>query len=138
MAEDEWKTEKEGAQEQFRGLLATFRNLYSFLSQIIPYQDSDLEKLYAFTRFLLSKLPKRVLGPQYKFDDEVALQCYRLEKISDGAIELTAGAPDLRTQPVGGTTPLHRGRLPDDQQQRQRADAPPPSHRSEELFVLGQ
>ncbi len=91
MTEEEWETEKKDAQEQFRGLLATYRNLYSFLSQIIPYQDSDLEKLYAYARFLLRKLPKRTLGPQYKFDDEVALKFYRLEKISDGAIELHAG-----------------------------------------------
>ena len=34
-----------------------FRNLYSFLSQVIPFQDSDLEKLYSYVRFLLTKLP---------------------------------------------------------------------------------
>jgi len=32
--------------ELFRGKLNAFKNLYVFLSQIIPYQDSDLEKLY--------------------------------------------------------------------------------------------
>lgn len=31
--------------EQFRGQLTAYRNLYAFLSQIIPYQDSDLERL---------------------------------------------------------------------------------------------
>ena len=49
--------------EEFRSLLQTFRNLYSFLSQVIPYQDSDLEKLYTYARFLLSKLPRRRSGP---------------------------------------------------------------------------
>src|SRR5208337_95283 len=33
----------ENAAELWRGKLAAFRNLYSFLSQVIPYQDSDLE-----------------------------------------------------------------------------------------------
>lgn len=82
-------TEEE--QEEFRGLLLTFRNLYSFLSQIIPFQDSDLEKLYTYTRFLLAKLPRRSAGPQYHFDDEVTLKFYRLQKISEGTIELPTG-----------------------------------------------
>ena len=38
-------TEEEEA-ELWRGKLQAFRNLYGFLSQVIPYQDSDLEKLY--------------------------------------------------------------------------------------------
>jgi type I restriction enzyme, R subunit len=77
--------------EEFRGLLITFRNLYSFLSQVIPYQDSDLEKLYTYARFLLSKLPRRTAGPKYNFDDEVSLKFYRLQKISEGTIELEPG-----------------------------------------------
>ena len=31
--------------ELWRGKLQAFRNLYGFLSQVIPYQDSDLEAL---------------------------------------------------------------------------------------------
>jgi type I restriction enzyme R subunit len=53
----------EEAAELWRGKLAAFRNLYAFLSQIIPYQDSDLERLYTFLRHLSSKLPKRRSGP---------------------------------------------------------------------------
>lgn len=79
-------------QEEFRNTLTAYRNLYGFLSQVIPFQDSDLEKLYAFVRFLINKLPKRK-GPQYDFDDDVQLKYYRLEKISDGAIPLQAGKP---------------------------------------------
>jgi len=81
----------EDAQDEFRALLGTFRNLYSFLSQIIPFQDTDLEKLYSFVRFLLSKLPPRSTGPRYQFDDEVTLKFYRLQKIHDGTIQLQAG-----------------------------------------------
>ena len=38
--------------EEFRGRLMAFRNLYAFLCQVIPYGDSDLEKLYSYVRFL--------------------------------------------------------------------------------------
>jgi type I restriction enzyme R subunit len=77
--------------ELWRGKVIAFRNLYAFLSQIIPYQDSDLERLYTFIRHLLRKLPRRRSGPAYQFDDDVRLEYYRLQKISEGSISLTDG-----------------------------------------------
>jgi len=77
--------------EEFRKVLVAYRNLYAFLSQIIPFQDSDLEKLYSYIRFLLIKLPRLGTGDSYNLDDEVALEYYKLQKISEGAIELKAG-----------------------------------------------
>ena len=43
--------------EEWRGKVQAFRNLYGFLSQVIPYQDSELERLYIFLRHLAVKLP---------------------------------------------------------------------------------
>lgn len=77
--------------ELWRGKVQAFRNLYGFLSQVIPYQDSDLERLYVFLRHLAAKLPRRKSGPAYQFDDEVRLEYYRLQKISEGSISLQAG-----------------------------------------------
>jgi type I restriction enzyme R subunit len=86
-----WKQREEEEAELWRGKLNAFRNLYAFLSQIIPYQDSDLEQLYTFLRYLMPKLPRRTSGPQYTFDDDVRLKYYRLQKISEGSIDLTDG-----------------------------------------------
>ena len=83
-------TEEEQA-ELWRGKLQAFRNLYGFLSQVIPYQDSDLEKLFTYLRHLALKLPKRKNGPGYQFDEEVELDYYRLQKISEGSISLNEG-----------------------------------------------
>lgn len=83
----------EAEAELWRGKLQAFRNLYAFLSQVIPYQDSDLEELYTYLRHLAAKLPKRGTGPGYHFDDEVRLEYYRLQKISEGSISLKEGAP---------------------------------------------
>ncbi|MDY6912748.1 MAG: type I restriction endonuclease subunit R, partial [Chloroflexota bacterium] len=91
---------EEEQQEEFKGLLFDFRNLYSFLSQVIPYQDSDLEKLYTYTRFLLLKLPKRTSGLRYHFDEEVALKYYRLQKISEGRIILEPDEGGVVTGPT--------------------------------------
>jgi type I restriction enzyme R subunit len=78
--------------ELWRGKLIAFKNLYAFLSQVIPYQDTDLEKTYTFLRHLSNKLPKRRGGDRYHFDDEVRLEYYRLQKIAEGSIGLKEGA----------------------------------------------
>ncbi len=96
----------EDDQEVFRSLLLSFRNLYGFLSQIIPYQDSELEKLYTYLRFLHSKLPPGKGGPVYTFDDEVKLKYYRLQKISEGSITLNEG----EVKPLKGPTEVGTGK----------------------------
>jgi type I restriction enzyme, R subunit len=74
--------------ELWRRKLTAFRNLYSFLSQIIPYQDSDLEQLYIFLRHLSPKLLRHSNEDQYDFDSDIQLEYYRLQKISEGSIHL--------------------------------------------------
>jgi type I restriction enzyme, R subunit len=86
-----FKNLEESDQEEFRKVLVAYRNLYAFLSQVIPFQDSDLEKLHSYIRFLLKKLPRRNSGPEIIIDDDVALQYYRLERISEISIELQPG-----------------------------------------------
>ena len=93
--------------EEFRETLVAYRNLYAFMSQIIPFQDTDLEKLYSYVRFLLTKLPKD-RGPVYSFDDDVALKYYRLQKIGEGSISLESGKPEPVSGPVSvGTGAVH-------------------------------
>ena len=85
------RQEEEEEAEDWRGKMYAFLSLYGFLSQVIPYQDSDLERLYVFLRHLATKLPRRGSGPAYQFDDEVRLEYYRLQKISEGSISLRDG-----------------------------------------------
>lgn len=99
-AVESFKLLEDADKELFKGQVISFRNLYMFLSQIIPYQDSSLEKLYTYLRFLIAKLPRRSEGATYQLDDDVALQYYRLQKISEGSIDLTEGEAD----PLKGPT----------------------------------
>jgi len=105
------QTENEDEAELWRGKLQSFCSLYGFLSQVIPYQDSDLEKLYIFLRHLGSKLPRRKSGPAYHFDDEVRLEYYRLQKISEGSISLRDGI----AKPLDGPTEVGSGKLHEDE-----------------------
>jgi len=96
------------AADEFRKSLVAYRNLYAFLAQVMPFQDADLEKLYSYVRFLLSKLPSGPRGPVYDFDDEVKLEYYRLQKMTEGAIELEKGKEGELRGPVSvGTGIVH-------------------------------
>lgn len=85
--------------------MVSFRNLYSFVSQIIPYQDSEHEKLYTHVRFLLTKLPRTTDTRRAHVNDEVEIKYYRLQKISEGAINLKVGEPN----PLYGPTKVDIG-----------------------------
>lgn len=102
--------DEEEEAELWRGKTWAFRNLYSFLSQVIPYQDSDLEKLFTYLRHLVLKLPKRKSGPRYQLDEEVELDYYRLQKISEGSISLAEGY----AKPLDGPCEVGSGMVRED------------------------
>ena len=81
----------EERRQAFRDKLAGYVRIYAFLSQIIPYTDPDLEKLYSYGRFLLPNLPLDRDATIVQVGDEVALQYYRLERVSSGAIGVAEG-----------------------------------------------
>lgn len=73
----------EGAsQENFKHGLQSFTRLYSFLSQIMPFSDIDLEKLFTYSKFLLKALPKNSKD-KFQLSDEVSLEYYRLQRIGE-------------------------------------------------------
>ena len=102
---------EEQEREEFRSQLKAYRNLYAFLSQIIPYQDSDLEKFYAFVRSLLTKLPRIGDGQVFVLDDEVALRFFRLQQMTEGSIDLSDG----NTNPLKGPTDVGTARARDEE-----------------------
>ncbi|WP_416305640.1 type I restriction endonuclease subunit R [Neptunicella sp. SCSIO 80796] len=109
-AVERFKELDEDEQSVFKGLLVDFRNMYAFMSQVIPYQDSDLEQLYTYARFLLTKLPRKASGPDYHVEDDVELQYYRLQKISEGQINLNTG----EAKPLKGPSDVGTGQQGED------------------------
>jgi type I restriction enzyme R subunit len=77
--------------DEFKKGLRTWTNLYSFLSQIMPFHEPDFEKFFAYAKLLQTKLPKADLSERVQVTDEVALEYYRLQKIKEGSIELAPG-----------------------------------------------
>lgn len=77
----------QSTQEGFKNSVQSFVRLYSFLTQIMPFSDVGLEKLYTYSKFLLRTLPRNS-GDRFKLGDEVSLEYYRLQKIGERNIVL--------------------------------------------------
>lgn len=82
--------EDEEARSEWKSKLQAFTRLYSFMSQIMPWTDRELEVRHTFGRFLLKRLP-RAQREGVDLDGEVDLHSYRLARIGETDIELTKG-----------------------------------------------
>ncbi|MFC7229427.1 DEAD/DEAH box helicase family protein [Salinirubellus salinus] len=102
-AHDNFIVADEETQDEFRSKLRSFLRLYKFQSQVVTYEDTRLEKLYTFGRFLYKELPRKSGESRVEFNDELALQYYRLEKSGEGKIELGSGGGEVSVPTETGT-----------------------------------
>lgn len=79
------------AAEDFRADLNDYVRKYAFLSQIIGYQDIELERLYIYGRHLLNRLERRQDGSVDIGD--VDLSHLRVEKTGEHDVGLTPDGP---------------------------------------------
>ena len=80
-------------QTEFHERLGAFVGLYAFVSQIIPYDDCELERLYSYGRALLRYLHQNTAAIQ--LGDDVELDYYRLQKASSGSISAVEDHPGV-------------------------------------------
>jgi type I restriction enzyme R subunit len=80
----------EQAREEWRAKLQAYVRLYSFLSQIMGYEDRELEVRYSFGRLLLKRLP-RDRSVRFELDGDVDLHSYRLQRVTETDIALVKG-----------------------------------------------
>lgn len=89
---DAMEAEDEEKADQFRKDLGTFLRMYDFLSQIIPYNDPDLEKLYTFGKNLMPRIERKQGGSSLiELDADVRLTHYRLQKLGEQKLDLATG-----------------------------------------------
>lgn len=82
--------------DDFKNTLQSFTRTYSFLSQIMPFTDIELEKLFVYSKYLMKNLP-RTPKDRFNLGDEVSLEYYRLQKIAESHILLeTQGTYELK------------------------------------------
>ncbi|MTI31689.1 type I restriction endonuclease subunit R [Xanthovirga aplysinae] len=85
---EEGDTSGKITQDDLKHAIQVFCRAYSFLTQIMPFTDVELEKLFTYCRFLLKKLPKKDQTDRFQLGGEVELEYYRLQKISEQSIVL--------------------------------------------------
>ena len=90
-ASDRFHALPEEAAEQFRKDLGTFLRMYDFLSQIIPYNDPDLEKRYAFGKNLTPRIAEHGATSLLALDADVRLTHYRLQRLGEQRLDLERG-----------------------------------------------
>lgn len=82
--------------DKFRKTCRTFNKLYSFLSQIITFQDAELEKLSPFCLALAKKLPFKKESLPYDVLNESQLESYRVQYMSTRNLELHPGDTEMK------------------------------------------
>ncbi len=92
--------EERDAQDRFKKDLRSFVRAYEFLSQIVAYEDTDLEKLCVFAKSLAPLLTVERLAEEELELGDVALTHYRLTKQKEHEINLREAEGDYRIRPV--------------------------------------
>jgi len=92
---DTYKKKDKEVQVDFKKTLKRYLSIYSFLSQLIPFTDISLEKLFIFGKYLLLKLPTINEPLPFSILENADVDSYKLvnkweqkiELISDGELK---------------------------------------------------
>lgn len=81
---------------RFADALMRFVRIYSFLSQVVSFTDTDLERDYVFSRALSAFLPTTT-GESVDLGADIELTHLRLEKQFEGSVSLDSDTGEVRT-----------------------------------------
>jgi type I restriction enzyme R subunit len=81
--------------EAFRDVIGRFLSLYSFISQILNFVDTKMERDFIYCRLLEMLLPKKST-PRIDLGNEVTLTHLRHQKIFEGSATLEGGDGDVK------------------------------------------
>src|SRR3989339_480125 len=86
--------------EDFKSVVADYLKKYAFISQIVTFEDPQLEKLYIFLKYLLKKLPRRENPLPYEVLEAIDMESYKVEK--KGEVNVALENKDGEIDPMGG------------------------------------
>lgn len=85
---DRFKGLLEEEQTDFRTKSRDFVKKYGFISQIVTFQDTSLEELFIFLKFLVRKLPTKIDPLPYEILEAVNMDSYKVDKKTETRIIL--------------------------------------------------
>jgi len=86
--------------EDFKSTVFEYLKKYAFISQIVTFEDPQLEKLYIFLKFLIKKLPKRENPLPYEVLEAINMDSYKIQKKTETNLTLEDSEGEL--EPMGG------------------------------------
>lgn len=98
---DRYMAQSEDLRSEFKKLVEQFVRLYAFLSQIVSFQDVDLEKLYQFCRLLRGKLPLTRGSLPKEVLDQIQLDHYRVVQTGTDHLRLSGEGELLPSDDLG-------------------------------------
>ena len=96
---DRYSEATDADKADFRGQLTDYVRLYAFLSQILTFVDTELEKLYVFGRLLRLRLPNTYERLPVEIQQTIDIESYRVQQTSKGKISLSRGVGEV--SPIG-------------------------------------
>lgn len=87
--------------ESFKNTVSEYLKKYAFISQIVTFEDPQLEKLFIFLKFLIRKLPKKENPLPYEVLEAIDMETYRVEKKGESNILLENVESFI--DPIGGS-----------------------------------
>ncbi len=86
-AKQRYEVLEDKKKDEFKSLIHSFNRIYSFIIQVCRMFDKDMQKLYIYTKYLATVLPKDN-DEKVNLNDELLLEYYKLQKTADGKITL--------------------------------------------------
>ena len=93
--------EHDDDKNDFRATLDSYLRMYAFLSHVISFKDTSLEKLFAYGKWLRRLLPSTREVSIVDLGGDIDLAAYRLQFAGSGAIPLDDGR-ELKPPSPGG------------------------------------
>ncbi len=96
---EKWKELDRDQREEFRSTLQSYIRLYAYITQLITYDDIELEKLYIFAHNLNKKLDKREQEDMTDLLSSVDLDSLRIQKTYE-SLQITLEAEDTEVDGI--------------------------------------
>ncbi len=90
LIETGYQPQSAGNQDRFRKELARYVRQYNFISQIMTFVDTALEKFYLFAKLLLKQLPYQKQTLPLEVVAMIDMEKYRVQEEQNGSIVLAA------------------------------------------------
>jgi len=99
---DRYRGLSEDERKDFYRKLRKYVRTYAYLSQILPFEDASLEKLYVFGKYLLRIITLKRTGLPREVLQEIDMDSYRIQRMYKGKIDLERGEGEILTANLDG------------------------------------